>query len=161
MIQLKTGKFSSFTIHIPTVYKIETQQNARTMIILIFPLMPKSPSQKNAAINVISSFWKRYFGLFFEKYAKKKDGVIRGYDVRSTPVKIACILIMILCLAIVIFCLFPILWLFLASFKDIKEFNRNITIFPSVFDFSRIAETWHLFDFMRYYKNFCNISKTK
>jgi len=91
--------------------------------------------------------------MFFNKYLKKKDGAIRGYDMHSVAVKAGCVLIMILCLAIVVFCLFPVVWLFLASFKDIKEFNREITIFPSVFDFSRILETWHIFDFMKYYKN--------
>ncbi|MBQ6889323.1 MAG: carbohydrate ABC transporter permease [Lachnospiraceae bacterium] len=91
--------------------------------------------------------------MFFEKYTKKKDGVIRGYDVHSTPVKIACILIMIACFAIVLCCIFPIIWLFLASFKDIKEFNRNVTIFPAAFDFSRIAETWNAFNFLKYYRN--------
>ena len=70
MLQLKTGKCSSFIILSQMIYKIETQQNARTMIILIFPLISKSPSQKNADKNVISSFWKKYFGLFFDKYAK-------------------------------------------------------------------------------------------
>jgi len=91
--------------------------------------------------------------MFFNKYLKKKDGAIRGYDMHSVAVKAGCVLIMILCLAIVVFCLFPVVWLFLASFKDIKEFNREITIFPSAFDFSRILETWHIFDFMKYYKN--------
>lgn len=91
--------------------------------------------------------------MFFERYLKKKDGAIRGYDMHSAAVKAGCVLIMILCLAIVAFCLFPIVWLFLASFKDIKEFNREVTIFPSTFDFSRILETWHIFDFMKYYKN--------
>lgn len=90
---------------------------------------------------------------FFKKYNDKKDGVIRGYDVRSTSVKIACIIIMIVCLFIVICSVFPIVWVFLASFKDIKEFNRNVTIFPSEFDISKLKATWNQFKFIGYYKN--------
>lgn len=90
---------------------------------------------------------------FFKKYNDKKDGVIRGYDVRSTSVKIACIIIMIVCLFIVICSVFPIVWVFLASFKDIREFNRNVTLFPSAFDFSKLKKTWDQFKFIGYYKN--------
>lgn len=90
---------------------------------------------------------------FFKKYNDKKDGVIRGYDVRSTSVKIACIIIMIVCLLIVIFSVFPIVWVFLASFKDIREFNRNVTLFPSTFDLSKLKKTWDQFKFIGYYKN--------
>lgn len=90
---------------------------------------------------------------FFKKYNDKKDGVIRGYDVRSTSVKIACIIIMIVCFFIVICSIFPIVWVFLASFKDIREFNRNVTIIPSTFDISKLKETWNQFKFIVYYKN--------
>ena len=90
---------------------------------------------------------------FFGAYKDKQDGVIRGYDIRSPWVKIACIVIMIVCLLIVLFSVFPIVWVFLASFKDIREFNRNVTIFPSTFDFSRLAATWKAFSFPKYYLN--------
>jgi multiple sugar transport system permease protein len=90
---------------------------------------------------------------FFTKYKNKKDGVIRGYDISSTSVKIACIIIMLICLAIVLFSVFPIIWVFLASFKDIKEFNRNVTILPDVYDFSRLKATWNAFSFPKFYRN--------
>lgn len=91
--------------------------------------------------------------MFFNKYKYKKDGVIRGYDIRSPKVKILAILIMLICLFLVAVCLFPAVWVVLASFKDIKEFTRNASILPSTFDFSRIAETWNAFNFPMYYKN--------
>lgn len=91
--------------------------------------------------------------MFFEKYNNKKDGVIRGYDVRSPKVKILAVVIMLLCLLLVAICLFPAVWVFLASFKDIKEFTRNVTIFPESFEWSRIAETWNAFNFPKYYIN--------
>lgn len=91
--------------------------------------------------------------MFFEKYNDKKDGVIRGYDMKSRKVRILAILIMIICLLMVAVAIFPALWVFLASFKDIKEFTRNVTIFPERFDWSRMAETWNAFKFTKYYRN--------
>lgn len=91
--------------------------------------------------------------MFFNKYKYKKDGVIRGYDIRSPKVKFLAILIMIICILMFCICLFPAIWVFLASFKDIKEFTRNVTILPDTFDWSRIKETWNAFNFTLYYKN--------
>lgn len=90
---------------------------------------------------------------FFGKYSEKKDGSIRGYDIHSTKVKCLSIIIMLLCLLIVVVCVFPVVWVFLASFKDIKEFTRNVTIFPEHFDFSRIIQSWKTLKFTKYYIN--------
>ena len=91
--------------------------------------------------------------MFFDKYQSKKDGVIRGYDIRSGKVKVLAGVIMIICMIMVVICLFPAVWVFLASFKDIKEFTRNVTITPEKFDWSRMAETWNAFKFTKYYMN--------
>lgn len=91
--------------------------------------------------------------MFFNKFFTKKDGAIRGFDIKSLRVKILIIAIMIICLAIVFFCLFPAIWIFLASFKDIKEFRREVTIFPSKYDFAVFRKTWNDLKFMKYYIN--------
>lgn len=91
--------------------------------------------------------------MFFDKYKDKKDGVIRGYDIRSPKTKVIAVVITLICILMVCICLFPALWVFLASFKDIKEFMREVSIFPKSFDWSRMAETWNAFKFVRYYKN--------
>ena len=91
--------------------------------------------------------------MFFDKYNEKKDGAIRGFDMHSPAVKIACIFIMAFCLLAVFIAIFPAVWVFLASFKDIKEFTLNVTIFPETFDVSKIAETWNKFNFLKYYRN--------
>lgn len=90
---------------------------------------------------------------FFTKYSDKKDGAIRGYDVHSPKVKLLSISIMILCFILVVICVFPVIWVFLASFKDIKEFTLNVTIFPDTFDFSRIVHSWKSLKFTKYYMN--------
>jgi len=89
----------------------------------------------------------------FKKYRKKEEGVIRPFDMGSSGVKIAVIVIFLICLIMVIIAIFPPIWVFLASFKDIKEFKRDPTIFPSVFDFSVFVDTWKHLGFLKYYVN--------
>lgn len=91
--------------------------------------------------------------MFFDKYKDKKDGVIRGYDIRSSKTKVIAVIITLVCTLMICICLFPAVWVFLASFKDIKEFMREVSILPKSFDWSRMAETWNAFKFVRYYKN--------
>jgi len=91
--------------------------------------------------------------MFFDRYQKKQDGAIRFYDTKSIKTKILCIIILILCLLMVAICLFPSIWVFLASFKDIKEFRREATILPQVFDIQKYIETWKNLKFVTYYFN--------
>ncbi len=89
----------------------------------------------------------------FGSYRNKKDGAIRGFDMTSPVVRAAVVLIVLACILISVFCLFPIVWVFLASFKDIKEFNINVTLFPSSFEFAKLAKTWKQLSFLKHYKN--------
>lgn len=91
--------------------------------------------------------------MFFNKYRKKEDGTIRFYDLNSARTRILCVIIFIICLGIVIISLFPPIWVFLASFKDIKEFRRNATILPDRFNFSVFVKTWNDLKFIKYYIN--------
>jgi multiple sugar transport system permease protein len=91
--------------------------------------------------------------MFFEKYSKKADGTIRYYDVHSMRTKILIVIIYIICILIIIAAIFPPIWVFLASFKTIKEFNGNPTILPTKFDFKVFAKTWNDLKFLRYYFN--------
>lgn len=97
---------------------------------------------------------------FFAKYAKKPDGVIRGFDVKNRRVKITCIVISVICGIIAIVSLFPALWVFLAGFKTLDEFNSNPTLLPvfeSWEDFTTrlgyFGDTWEMFGFFKYYIN--------
>ncbi len=91
--------------------------------------------------------------MFFNKYKEKDEGAIRFYDVKSPKVKILSIIILALCILMLIIALFPPLWIFLASFKDIKEFRSASTILPSVFDFKKYVDTWEKLKFAKYYIN--------
>ncbi|SHO51259.1 carbohydrate ABC transporter permease [Anaerocolumna xylanovorans] len=91
--------------------------------------------------------------MFFDNYRKKEDGVVRFYDLHSKRTKILLIAIYIICFAIIIVSLFPPVWVFLASFKDIREFRRSATILPSSFDLDTYIKTWGDLKFAKYYIN--------
>jgi len=91
--------------------------------------------------------------MFFDKYSTKKDGAIRGYDIHSFRVKVICIVILTVCLGIVVVSLFPAVWVFLAGMKEIKEFRRNVTIFPSRFSIDGFVKTWNDLHYAKYYLN--------
>lgn len=87
----------------------------------------------------------------FGKYSEKKDGVIRSYDVHSKKVKALILVIMLICMVFVVVSVFPALWVFLAGFKNIKEFRTQVSIVPTHFDFSVFKDTWVKLDFAKYY----------
>ncbi len=91
--------------------------------------------------------------MFFDNYRKKEDGAVRFYDLHSKRTRILLVVIYLICLAVIIVSLFPPIWVFLASFKDIKEFRRNATILPSQFDFGVYAKTWNDLKFAKFYIN--------
>lgn len=90
---------------------------------------------------------------FFHKYRQKQDGAIRFYDLQSRSVRIACIVIFVLCAFFLIISIFPPVWVFLASFKDIKAFRRTPTILPDTFDINKYIQTWNQLRFAKYYIN--------
>lgn len=90
---------------------------------------------------------------FFEKFRDKKDGVIRFYDLNSKKVKLISVLIFLICIGMVVISIFPAIWVFLASFKDIKEFRKNPTILPNKFDIQVFVKTWKDLKFIKYYIN--------
>lgn len=91
--------------------------------------------------------------MLFKSYENKKDGAIRSYDIKSPKVKLLAVIIMALCFLITIACIFPALWVLLAGFKDIKEFTRNASIWPTSFDIEKFKTSWNAFKFSKYYLN--------
>lgn len=89
----------------------------------------------------------------------QRTGVIRDFDLRSKNTKIALVLIYIACAIIFIVSIFPIMWVMMAGFKELKEFYGtmqylgNKSFFPKVFDFDRYIKTWGDMKFYIYYFN--------
>ena len=90
-----------------------------------------------------------------EKHMKKvqRTGVIRDYDMYSPSVRIGYAFIYILCIIMVIFALFPLVWVVLAGFKDLKEFMSSTSILPRSFDPSSYFKTWSQLGISRNYLN--------
>lgn len=82
-----------------------------------------------------------------------RTGVIREYDMHSPAVKIGLGFIYALCIIMVIFALFPIIWVALAGFKDLKEYLSSTAILPSSFDFAPYVKTWTQLDIVKNYLN--------
>jgi multiple sugar transport system permease protein len=86
-------------------------------------------------------------------YEMQKAGVIRQYDLGSPAVKSGLTLVYILCIIIAVAAMFPAVWVFLASFKDLKEFTRQPTLLPETYDIQKFVNTFEKFDLGRHYIN--------
>ena len=82
-----------------------------------------------------------------------RTGVIREYDLHSRAVQIGIGVIYAICIVMVILAVFPIVWVFLAGFKDLKEFMSSTAILPASFDFSIYGKTWSQLNIMQNYLN--------
>jgi multiple sugar transport system permease protein len=91
--------------------------------------------------------------MFFDKYTDKTDGAIRGFDVKSTRVKIICLAIVLVCVIFGIIAIFPAVWVFLSGFKDLKQLTRGTTILPDSWTIEGFKQTWDKLHFFTYYKN--------
>jgi multiple sugar transport system permease protein len=87
------------------------------------------------------------------KFFNKENGIIAQSDLKRTSVKSLYVIIIIICIIITLFSIAPPIWLFLQSFKDIKEFTQAQSILPKTFDFSKFVETWKELKFYKYYIN--------
>ena len=90
---------------------------------------------------------------FFKKYARKEDGVIRFYDLKSGPTRIWAVLIFIACIAMAVVALYPVFWLICSSLKDLKEFMSTTQVIPKNADWEGWVDTWNSFGFTKYYIN--------
>ncbi|MDR1668940.1 MAG: carbohydrate ABC transporter permease [Oscillospiraceae bacterium] len=90
-------------------------------------------------------------------YAFKKPpprtGVIRDFDSKSVSVKVGLVVIYFLCALIALVSLFPVVWAFLAGFKDLEEFMSSTSFTPQTIDFGVYAHTWSQ---LKIYNNYLN-----
>ena len=83
----------------------------------------------------------------------QRTGVIRDYDMHSGSVRVGYAVIVALCLLMVVVAVFPLLWVILAGFKDLKEFMASTSILPQSFSLQPFAVTWEQLDIQRNYLN--------
>lgn len=87
------------------------------------------------------------------KLSEKSNGIITRLDLERPSVKIFYLAIFLFCIIVTALSIAPPLWVFLSSFKDIKEFTLEPTLIPRKFDFSKFADTWNSLKFFKFYVN--------
>jgi multiple sugar transport system permease protein len=87
------------------------------------------------------------------KLQEKNNGVIRQFDLKRPIVKFGYWVAFVVCVIILIVCLAPIIWVFLASFKNIQEFVTTPTLLPHTWDISKFVDTWNELNFVHFYIN--------
>ena len=83
----------------------------------------------------------------------QRTGVIRDYDLHSPSVRLGYGVILLLCVLMVILAVFPLVWVMLAGFKDLKEFVSSTSIFPRSFSPQPFATTWNQLGIAKNYLN--------
>ena len=74
-----------------------------------------------------------------------RTGVIRDYDMHSASVRIGYGLIYALCIFMMVFAVFPLIWVVLAGFKDLKEFMSSTSLLPRSFSLATFIKSHYLF----------------
>ena len=82
-----------------------------------------------------------------------RTGVIRDYDMHSASVRIGYGLIYGLCLIMMVFAVFPLVWVVLAGFKDLKEFMSSTSLLPRSFSLATFIKTWNQLGIAKNYLN--------
>ena len=84
---------------------------------------------------------------------KTRTGVIRDYDMHSLSVRIGYGAILFLCAVMVVVALFPLVWVILAGFTDLKEFVSSTSLLPASLDPGTYLTTWNQLGIARNYLN--------
>ena len=83
----------------------------------------------------------------------QRTGVIREYDMHSASTKVGYGAIILLCVLMVIVAVFPLIWVTLAGFKDLREFMSSTTIIPKSFSLEPFITTWTQLGIAKNYLN--------
>ena len=83
----------------------------------------------------------------------QRTGVIREYDMHAASVKVGYGFILFLCVVMVILGVFPLVWVTLAGFKDLKELVSSTSIIPTSFSPEPFSTTWSQLGIAKNYLN--------
>ena len=84
---------------------------------------------------------------------KTRTGIIRDFDSKTAGIKIGLVIVYLVCALIVIVSVFPLFWVSMAGFKDLKEYMSSASVLPRAYDFSRYVKTWSQLNIVRNYLN--------
>ena len=87
-------------------------------------------------------------------FNNKETGLITSLDLKQTHVKVLYWIIFAIVLTVALTCLFPIVWIILSSFKDVKEFlSTPPTLWPHSFHPETVGAVWNKMNMSRSYLN--------
>ena len=87
------------------------------------------------------------------KLKPSRTGIIRDFDTKSGSVKLVILFVYLISAIIAVISLFPIVWVLLAGFKDLKEYMSSTSLLPQAFDFARYTKTWDQLSIVNNYLN--------
>ncbi len=91
---------------------------------------------------------------FRYRLRNKTEGIVTGMEYKKWIYKLLYAAILLVLLAAVLTAVIPVLWLFLAGFKDAQDvFKAPFTFWPKSIDLGKIAEVWKTVGFTRYFLN--------
>ena len=87
------------------------------------------------------------------KKMRQRTGVIREYDMHSVSVRVWYAVIYALCILMGVIAVFPLIWVVLAGFKDLKEFMSSTSLLPKSFSPEQFKKTWSQLGLAKNYLN--------
>ncbi len=82
-----------------------------------------------------------------------RTGVIRDYDMHSASVRAGYCFVVFCCCLMVVLAVFPLVWVILAGFKDLKEFVSSTSLLPRSFSLDLFSATWSQLGIAKNYLN--------
>lgn len=84
----------------------------------------------------------------------KREGLITGIEYKKWYFKLLYAVILLILFAAVLTAVIPVLWLFLAGFKDAQDvFKAPFTFWPESIDLRKVVEVWKVVGFGKYFLN--------
>ena len=92
--------------------------------------------------------------LLKNRLVNKTEGIITSIEYKKPAYKILYVAILLILFVAVLAAIIPVLWLFMAGFKDASEvFKAPFTFWPKSIDLGKIVDVWKTVGFTKYFLN--------
>lgn len=90
-----------------------------------------------------------------KSFSRMDKGILSENDMRQNKYRVLYgVMFAFLLFYGLVVCVFPVVWIMLSGFKDIKEmYTIPLSLFPKSFDITKIVRVWNEMKFYKYYIN--------